>query len=213
VQITPYHQKMHLNDGDLEPDTKKCPLCGFEVANKGLVVQIKPLILLRKCSACFGASVSRMPKELTLTKYYTTSFSDTWYDSINSERIAKTIHKRVRNFTKLNLVDQISILDYGGGDGSLSLNLANRLINSGTKHVNLTIIDYTRAIPDHRNSAISVTYLQTLPQVLNANFEFIILSAVLEHLVEPVSVLKDLVAHLSSDGIVWIRTPQMFGFF
>ncbi len=97
-----------------------------------------------------------------------------------------------------------TLLDFGCGHG--------RLLQGARKHgwqvfgieVNKEALDYV-----HTELGIPVSPSLQRPSFLNRSFDVVVLEEVLEHLLDPVTVLGEIYRVLRDDGIVLITTPDI----
>ncbi|HWT11950.1 MAG TPA: class I SAM-dependent methyltransferase [Allosphingosinicella sp.] len=93
-------------------------------------------------------------------------------------------------------VDRSRILDFGGGDGRLLLTFAE----AGAA---CDVVDYCEEmIPGVRHVGRTVDALAGEP-----SYDAIICSHVVEHLAEPLPVLRQLVGNLAPDGVIYVEVP------
>lgn len=94
-------------------------------------------------------------------------------------------------------VDQLRVLDFGGGDGRLM----RRFIDGGAA---CELVDYTnRPVP-------GVTKIGDDQVALTPShgYDVIVCSHVLEHLAAPADVLSRLRGHLADDGVLYVEVPM-----
>lgn len=93
-------------------------------------------------------------------------------------------------------VDQLRVLDFGGGDGRLM----RRFIEGGAK---CELIDYTnRPVPGVTKVGDDQASLTDAHR-----YDLIVCSHVVEHLASPLDVLSQLRSHLTNDGVIYIEVP------
>lgn len=147
-----------------------------------------------------------MPTKRALDSYYNS------YYQLNDEKITFDDPKRFGS----HLFDQthkyltrkkpLSILDYGGGIGTISIELAKRYLDSSVPEVKVTIVDYeqTAIISDSPNLVIN--RYSTLSDVKDQKFDIIIASAIVEHLPTPRTEITSLFELLNEHGLIYFRT-------
>ena len=103
---------------------------------------------------------------------------------------------------------KVSILDFGGGDGTLGLTIAKRLLAEDPERtVAFTLVDYERPSAGSANR-ITVTHHRTLEEV-EGSFDLVLASAVLEHIPDLESVIRRLFQLLAPGGWFYARTPYL----
>lgn len=113
----------------------------------------------------------------------------TLQDTKRAQRIYTLTSQYVRK-TKL------SVLDYGGGNGQMLLPFMD------AKH-DCYLVDYMNfQIPGIRKIADDLASMST-----DRLYDIVICSHVLEHMTDPVALLKGLKEHLSDDGIIYAEVP------
>jgi len=108
---------------------------------------------------------------------------------------ARALYEQIAD--QIDIGDVKNVLDYGGGDGRLMQDF----VRVGKSCFN---IDY------NRNSVTGVEKLgDTLDSLEPARqFDLIICSHVLEHVAEPLAVVKELSQHLTGNGWIYIEVPM-----
>lgn len=162
-------------------------------------LQADPEVVLMSCERCYATSVSRLPTQTALDDYY---FS--YYDNGNVAAVTAddpaNIARRIASYASGSL--SIDVLDFGGGDGSIGIEVLARLGVRGS----VTVVDY-----DHRRfapapSGVTLNHASELRDV-QRTFCLVIASAVIEHLPNPSAVLQDLLAKVALGGVFYARTP------
>jgi len=164
---------------------------------------------LKQCQNCFAVSASRLPTKKTLDSYY-----NSYYQS-NDEKLTFDDPKRFGKYLfdqtckYLTKKETLSILDYGGGIGTISIELAKRYLDSGVPEVKVVIVDYeqTAIISDSPNLVIN--RYSTLSELKDQKFDVIIASAIVEHLPTPRTEITCLFELLNERGLIYFRTPYV----
>jgi trans-aconitate methyltransferase len=110
---------------------------------------------------------------------------------------------------------KFSILDFGSGDGSVSLILGNILLKEGiTRQVEITLIDFFPHPLVNENENINLIDYSSLDKLSeNQTFDLVISSAILEHVKTPKETLKRLLSLVTIKGFIYSRTPYILPFF
>lgn len=198
------NRKVFLTEDSLEPELLVCPWCDSMSYQKEIEIQVNPDIDFRSCNGCHIGYASRQPHLSFFTKYYQNYYAGKKQNvNADSNRFAKRI---VASHSPSGTV---SIIDFGGGDGSVAIAMAELLLKQNTKQVNITVVDPNFQQPDCPNSSISISNLKELSQI-TGQFDYVIASAVLEHLKNPKTYLKELLGVLKTGGMFYARTPYLF---
>ncbi|PLX19102.1 MAG: hypothetical protein C0601_02715 [Candidatus Muiribacterium halophilum] len=204
IKATGFNSSMHVDEQDLLETNKNCVFCCSKDLKKLFNVQKKPAIMLVKCKRCKAVSVDRFPKDGLLKDYYESYYSvnKTGVTFSDIERFSAVIFDGVRNLSK----KRMKILDFGGGSGSIAINIARSMLKEKKANsVEITIVDYNSfSIEDIGN--IEVNWVDTLEKVNEKRFDLVIASAIVEHIPRGDSVRK-LLRLVDKGGIVYFRTP------
>jgi hypothetical protein len=150
-----------------------------------------------------------MPLPETLTAYY----SD--YYATHSENSPKITFARPDRLAA-HIVDilgvcpscsPIRILDFGGGDGFLSILIAARLITSGAHSgASIDVIDYahTATPPDPR---IEIRHAGSLHEVSSFKYDLVLASSIMEHIPDARADFERLFEAIAPAGRMYARTP------
>ena len=189
-------------DKDLNKKLISCPCCNCSNQNNYVVLQNTPEVRMVKCGKCKLAYANKFPKESYLEQLYNPKIyqSNLTSDIKITSRLAKKIFK-IFNFNKKN----ISILDYGGGNGNLSYMLLNLFKKKNIK-ANILIVDIYNSCT-HQD--IRFEHVQDFKKN-NEKFDIILASAVLEHLPNFTSITSALLDRVRTYGFFYCRTPWEF---
>lgn len=211
-----FHQSQYLTDNQLLPPDILCPLCGSKDRQTVCILQENPQVLLLKCTNCMAASASRIPTNEALSAYYQNYYSAS-IPSIRDERV--TIYDTQRFGLHLaNRLNEyldktyIRIVDFGGGDGSISLKTAEQLIKRGFNKVEITVVDYSKTIATTEDKNISLVQQDTIDALHSLDYDIVIASAIIEHIPEPRTILIRLLNLLDKGGIFYARSPYVVPF-
>lgn len=211
LKATLFHQSAHLREQELLAPSVSCPFCASTERTSAAALQKSPDVVLLYCRNCHAASASRMPKPETLEKYYSHYYDDKEVKitlDAPSRMAAHIVRHAVPSLGDLAGRD-IYILDYGGGDGSISSKVAQVLINLGAAKVNIALVDYDRSTIATLGERIQISRPDDLRQINDRTIDLVIASAVVEHIPEPREILVRLLASLKNDGVFYARTPYV----
>lgn len=214
MKATLFHRSAQMSDEDLMGASILCPFCGFANRKRVELIQEEPKVALLNCDNCWASSASRMPTSEALKNYYSSYYLDK-AERITldgPDRMAGHIYKYATPFLVNISGRDISILDYGGGDGSISILLSEKLLKGGAKKVNITLIDYDTSPVTSSNDRINILRLDSLESIKGQSIDLAIASAVIEHVPQPRLVLERLFHSLKVGGVFYARTPYVTPF-
>jgi len=201
------HQSNNLDENQTYDATSQCPLCGSKQPRKPVVeIQRTPLIHLLACKVCGGFSASRMPRPEILHEYYSQYYKDKREKRVtfhNPKRFAKHVLRFIPD-EYCSSKGSVSILDYGGGDGTLSMEIAH-LLKKG--QVCITVVDYEESLVPAQDG-VTVEKTRDLMDV-DKTHDIVLASGVLEHIPEPRTIIETLFSLLKPGGYFYARTPYI----
>ena len=202
---------MHLTEDQLLPPGRSCPFCGSHERKKVFILQKDPDVHLLSCANCHAASASRMPTAETLSEYYKSYFSGkkqkVTFD--RPERMAEHIFCAAQKHPSVKV---LHILDFGGGDGHISLKLAEKFIAKGTGEVHIVLVDYNPDMAQSDDRRITMKRFPHLSGTGTQKFDFVLASAIIEHIPSPAADLIRLLDALKAGGVFYARTPYLLPF-
>jgi SAM-dependent methyltransferase len=102
---------------------------------------------------------------------------------------------------------RVDILDFGGGDGTVSSMLGKSLLDTtACQEVRVVLIDSGGHVPHTDDTRLSITS-RNRPENGGQQYDIVIASAVLEHIPYPAEVLRSLLGSLRTRGVFYARTP------
>lgn len=204
MRSTLYHESRHLTDDELEPGDDTCPLCGATGPRRVIVpIQRDPHVALLACDVCGASSASRMPTEAALTAYY-----DAYYDPGEAHVTVDGVSRFGAHIAALAGPGRgtYRILDFGGGDGSIAIDVARRCIRGDVTNADVIVVDFHEPAPS--TPPVHVRSVRELDDAPGA-FDLVIASAIIEHLPAAGAILSALIARLAPGGTFYARTPWM----
>jgi 2-polyprenyl-3-methyl-5-hydroxy-6-metoxy-1,4-benzoquinol methylase len=208
-----YNKKIDVEEKCLDNSLDNCPLCNSINVKKIGLIQKNPEVYFCECNVCKIGYADRQPSEEFLKEYYRNYYNNqAKKTTIDPKLLAKHLYKIL---SRIIIRQKFSILDFGSGDGSVSLNLGNTLLKEGfAKQIDITLIDFFPYRLENENENLFVkqyTSLEEIPQ--NQRFDIIIASAIIEHLKSPGKTLQKLLVLLKKGGVFYSRTPYIMPFF
>ena len=206
-----------LNEEDLLPCEGYCVLCNSIKRFKIFELQKNPQIDLLECDECHIVSASRIPKEEVLGKVYSEFYERSYY-GLNKEKVTMDNYIRLSKHIKKRIpisdsTEELYILDFGGGDGSISCYLS-KLINNkkNLKKIHIDVVDY-EAYDRQVDQKIKVKGFKDLSELpFNRKYNIVVASAIMEHLPNPRNVFHILLKLLEENGFYYARTPYFIPF-
>jgi SAM-dependent methyltransferase len=159
-----------------------------------------------------------MPTQETLEEYYRSYYDERDYYRKKNMKVTFDIPEKLaahifsNTYGSLRDMKIIRILDFGGGNGEISIRLAKRYITSGAEGVLLTVVDYTNEVFPLSDDKIKIAHYKTLAEVRNSRHEIVIASAIIEHIPSPLQTIIELFSILQRGGIFYARTPYVLPF-
>lgn len=216
MKLRHYDKTMHLQEYQLMPQKSACLFCHSQDRFSVALLQENPTITLLRCKVCQAVSASRIPTEETLRKFYDDYYNEKFYYGqekkvtfdLTKKFAGHIIEKAAKHLNRGNL----NILDFGGGDGSISIQLAKEFLTMGWPKINIMIIDYNEVsatVDDERIYLNCKTEIDDLPI---EKYDIVIASAIIEHLPKPREILIGLLDLVKVDGLFYARTPYLLPF-
>lgn len=204
LNVTYFHKSVKLNEDQIYDAGNECPICGNSQRKMTrFTVQEKPAITLLQCQRCYGLSASHMPKIEALDEFYAGFYDNISDNNITFQdpaRFAKHIQRIIPDIFSAH--DPVNILDYGGGNGALSLEIARQL---QPRKVHITVVDYQEA--GHTvTEGITIEKKDSLKGLARL-YDIVLASAVIEHIPEPGEIITDIFSVLKDGGYFYARTP------
>lgn len=211
---TTFHASKHLGESELGAVQTRCLFCDADDRVAVTRLQADPDVDLMKCRSCGVCTASRIPTVAALETYYTGYYERSGNDGPGDSQVT---FKHVNRFAgHLAGVIQgalspgpLNILDFGGGDGTIVLRMAEQLVAAGYPEVVVTVVEYHDAVVESTREAITMRHEPSLDALASAagTFDIVIASAIIEHLPDAKTETERLLAFLRPGGILYVRTP------
>jgi len=151
-----------------------------------------------------------MPTDEALQRYYAQYYANNpeSHTFHNINRLAAHLARYVKPDSQKS---SLHIIDFGGGDGELSIQLAKILINSRQDlTVEITVVDYHKAdYPEIPN--IAIKHAADL-QEIESPADIFIASAILEHIPQIRNAMENMFKCTGAGGYIYARTPYISPF-
>jgi SAM-dependent methyltransferase len=207
MKATLCHPGMHLDQAKLTAADGRCPICRSQAPrHAAALIQQEPPVYLLSCPDCLGCSASHMPKAEVLDGYY-----GGYYHGDGPRITLAQVNRFVDNLLRVVSFERnttaLRVLDFGGGDGTLGLALARKLLAQDPRRlVHFTLVDYQTPRAVHSDDRLMVWHERHLDCV-KGPFDVVLASAVLEHIPDLNGILRQLFAMLAPLGWFYARTP------
>ena len=201
----------HVPEDSIGNELAGCPICGDSNSVAIFSIQENPTVELNKCASCKIAYASRLPLSNFLSSYYSTYYmghnGDANVTTDSVKRFANHISRVVLKKYARNPSEVFKVLDYGGGDGSIGAKVAEIIGKKKSMSTSIDVFENESSI-DGLKKVEKCKYL-FIESDLRGDYDLIIASGVLEHVKNPLDVLKMLLNLLAPGGIIYIRTPYV----
>lgn len=200
--------RRHVAAPDLIDRCDACPVCGAtQPRARVFQLQADPDVYMLSCARCRACSASHMPAPAVLDDYYAHYYDDREH-AVTFSGAARFAGHVVKSIPRGAFGSSVSILDYGGGDGSLARAIAERLIAlRRIESADIRVIDFMR----HEYAGHDrITMSHGSPsEPVAGRYDLVLASAILEHVPDLQPLLKTLYASLAQDGFFYARTPYV----
>jgi transcription elongation factor Elf1 len=205
MRTTQFHRGRLLLEHETYDATPSCPACGDVTPRTRIaVLQRSPVIALLQCGACGAASASRMPTPEVLSSYYATYYSGTEGEQVTLHGLDGYARHIARSLGPIAPHPGNALLDFGGGDGSLGVAVAN-LLDPGMV---VTLVDHDEP---RAPMAGKLVWSKDLAGV-EGRHRVVLASAVLEHIPDVRRTLARVLELVEPGGVLYARTPWMAPF-
>lgn len=206
VRSTAHHSGAHCTEQELLPASTGCPFCGFP-GERAVALQLQqaPAVELRRCPVCDGASASRMPSAERLDSYYAAYFTHDG-EKVTFDLPPARFARHILGLMPRFAVMHARILDFGGGDGTLSAAAAALLLARGAESVHIDVVDYQAPSPSP-GEGITISHARSTTELPEADYDLVLASSIVEHLPEPRPELQRLFSAIAPGGFFYARTP------
>jgi SAM-dependent methyltransferase len=213
VSSTSYHGSKHLTEEELYAPATSCPWCNYAGRQTVATLQQSPLVTLEECPMCFATSASRMPTDKALADYYNSYYRDEKFEKAGARVTVGDARRMGVHLSQwMDVRDRngvFRILDFGGGDGSVAAMAAESLLGRqpSLQRIEITVTDYNPVPADSPSQVIHLQHCPDLDSLPAGEFDFVIASAILEHIPESKKALERLLSLMRPGARFYARTP------
>jgi len=208
MNLTLHDGSLHLEEREIVPRTDRCPICLSDAPRQPVyAIQEAPTIHLLRCENCEGCSASHMPIPEVLARIYRD-----YYGQRTDSKTTMGSHGRFSRHILSHVAElpprkgPMRIIDFGGGDGSLALDVACRLLTRNVvESVQITVVDF-HGVARSDDPRIRISNCTVLDRVTEPA-EIVLASAILEHVPDCNAVFGKLFDRVAEGGYFYARTP------
>jgi SAM-dependent methyltransferase len=204
-----FNKTVHLEESELDNCFDKCPNCSSKKYKKIGIVQETPLVNALVCKNCHIGYADRQPTLEALDEYYAN-----YYGTINRNTTIKKellINHLSKHVINSEVHEEYNLLDFGGGDGSISHGLAEHILKFNK--ISIYVIDPNFVKFNNFNKNITIHNLPSIESIPNSEkVDFVIASAILEHVKDPRKIILQLFDVMKPSAKFYARTPYIFPF-
>lgn len=203
------HRGHTLAEDEIADCTESCPVCLSAAPRRPVCrIQRNPTVDYLYCANCKACSASHMPTGEILRKFYTNFYLEDEEEKYTFHGMDRFADHVFRRFQLSNAPKHYRILEMGGGDGTLSKEIAARILQQQpSASVDISEVEYY-AGEDSSENGITIQFYDDLMQV-GGPFDFVIASPVLHHIPNTQDVLRRLFNMLSDGGYFYARTAYV----
>ncbi|MCX7002586.1 MAG: class I SAM-dependent methyltransferase [bacterium] len=207
--ISEMYKKRNVDIRFIEIDS--CPVCSsdkLEFIMRGKDSESLSLkYSIVQCPQCYVYITSPQPHPEDIWKLYDERDSKDFAPSLNNiTTLRQYIFRRyINKILKYIAGDKLSVLDYGCGDGLLSL-----LLSQHPRCAHVTAADFHPAAPLYiAQSGANISYIPHHDFVKSsARYDLILCRQVLEHVHDPVATLGLLREHMNANAWIFVEVPN-----
>jgi len=188
-----------------------CNLNNFNIFSKyyhGRRLNIKKILI---CNNCKLKQADFIPNDEKLKSFYNDINTKLLFDT-NENYSSQPIFNSFDSYleflilkTRIKTTDQLNVIDIGAGNGRTLLQVKNltkwKILGIEPDKVKCKILDFLKL--DYVNE----TFQNLDDKIKDNNYDLIIISQVLEHISNPLDLLKRIHSKLKPSGYLWIDVP------
>lgn len=203
------HSGLLVPREELLPQSACCSVCRGAQMRKVFPAQDDPPVWFRRCATCAVVSADRMPNGDLLNRYYREYYGDSPLGGREQQVTVSAIRRLAGHIVTVAVPRSLAkgyfrILDFGGGDGAVSLAVADHVRRRGAEHVEITVVDPSNSSIEENGPIRRKAFLSDEDAEA---FDLVIASAVIEHVADPGRTLRVLFDCLAPGAAFYARTP------
>jgi len=181
---------------------QNCPVCGS--INIMHITLVDEIFGLYRCKNCEFVFTLPRPTLEELEEFYNTELKYNYEPMPQNEKKAKLSTKRLHNLIEKYKPDARKILDLGCSYGHTIYGLKQWGYEVVGTDLSEDACEYALKYYDIK------VYNQEFPSETEySSYDVLILSQIIEHIIDPVMYLNKAVSYLKNDGIIFIGTPNI----
>ena len=206
IQATGFHRGLRLRANDIDDAGVICPVCHSARGRRAVYrVQSDPDIVMLACAKCGAASASHMPKPDVLRRYYADYYTNAAARHTLDEPLRFARHV-LGAMPEVSGSGMLRILDFGGGDGSLAIAIAQCLrTRSAAAPIAIDVVDFSPP-RDPGDRDIAIRSYREVTQTAGT-YDIILASAIFEHLPDAHAAIRQVTARAGRRAYMYARTP------
>jgi SAM-dependent methyltransferase len=210
VEVSKFNFSKHLAEEELFPAHSACLFCDSLDLKPLQALQDHPEVLLRQCAVCHAATASRIPRPDALDTYYGAYYEgtrdgDSQTTMDNLDRFCDHLTAGIRKYARRPIR---RVLDFGGGDGSISYGTCRRIVAATKQSVDIDLIDYgRRPLAVEEEEGVQLHVYASLDDARLDAYDLVLASGVIEHLSNPQKITSRLLGLVDPGGLFYARTP------
>jgi 2-polyprenyl-3-methyl-5-hydroxy-6-metoxy-1,4-benzoquinol methylase len=184
---------------------RDCPICSYSFGKLFQTFLVKNTLyscdICERCGFVFQNPIYNKEHYHSLPCSYPKNY---WSHSFKR---AKYIYDFCSDY--LQLMDKVNILDIGAGRGGVLMNLNVMILNSGHS-TGITLEDERPYRTLHKFDFEDDTLVNEFIKQNEHKFNFIVMSHILEHFIDPLKAILNVRKLLAPDGIIYIEVPSLY---
>lgn len=204
------NKTINLSEDQLDDPLESCDICASPQLSRVLQINDQPPVWMVRCAKCGIVTAERVPSSTFLDHYYSDYYADPVPEGgqqVTVGAVQKLARHIFRHLDAAAPGSTLRILDYGGGDGSVAVELAQLLLAGAVHHVEICVIDISDTVLATSDPRVTLGIRHAIEDQDTGRYDVVIASASLEHIRHPGTVIRQLLGCLNGSGVFYARTP------